>query len=228
MHFDSLSAFYTSDIWQSFRMRIIAERTDAEGFVRSEVSGHIIQNKYDIIIHHKTELTLANVNDATISLNPDNVIIVSHKEHNAIHARFGYGNGRKAYIVSGAPCSGKTTYVNAIKGNSDLVVDVDNIWQCITGRERYYRSDALKGIMFHLRDELYDAVKTRRGNWQRAYVITSASGAALQSLARRLGAEVIVIDTAKEECISRLRSDPQGRDVDEWEEYIDEYFLYAG
>ena len=134
--FTSLPHFYNSDIWRTFRLQLIHERTNENGDLLSEYSGKPIVKAYDIVLHHKTPLTMANVNDFNISLNADNIMIVTQKEHNEIHARFGYVAQRKVYYVYGAPCSGKTTFVNSVKGNSDLIVDMDNIWQCITGGDR--------------------------------------------------------------------------------------------
>ena len=119
--FTSLSQFYNAEIWKATRAKIIEERKDEYGIVHCEYSGVPLINGYDIIAHHKIPLTLDNVNDYSVSLNPENIMLVSHKAHNEIHKRFGYGSGRKVYYVYGAPCSGKTTFVNNIKGNSDIV-----------------------------------------------------------------------------------------------------------
>lgn len=170
---------------------------------------------------------MANVNDFNISLNPENIMIVSQAAHNEIHARFGFTAERKVYYVYGAPCSGKTSFVNNIKGNSDLIVDMDNIWQCITGGKRYEKPNALKTNAFAVRDCLLDMVKTRAGKWERAFVI---EGGARKSDRERkialLGAEPIFIDTDKETCLKRLASDEKRTEAHraEWEKYINEWF----
>ena len=109
-YYNTLSAFYTSKEWADFRQVLIAERTAADGFVYDEITGKRIVNAYDIILHHKSPLTLDNVNDANISLNPDNIQIVSFKTHNEIHERFGTWT-RHIYLVYGCPLSGKSTFV---------------------------------------------------------------------------------------------------------------------
>lgn len=226
--FQSLSQFYNSDQWRKFRVGLIAERTSKEdGFLYCEHSGEKLLKQFDIVLHHKTPLTLQNVNDFNISLNPDNIMIVSQKAHNEIHARFGYVAQRKVYLVYGAPCSGKTTFVNSIKGNSDLVIDIDNIWQCVTGGERYEKPDALKSNVFTVRDCLLDMVRTRAGKWEKAFVIMGAPRA---SYRRRFvdlyGAELIHIDTDKEECLKRLYGDCKRpkKLLKAWEGYIEDYF----
>lgn len=207
---------------------LIAERTSkSDGILYDEHSGKPLINSYDIVLHHITPLTMANVNDYSISLNPANIMIVSHRSHNEIHARFGFCAERKVYYVWGAPCSGKTTFVNNIKGNSDLVVDMDNIWQCITGGARYEKPDALKVNAFMVRDCLLDMVKTRSGKWERAFVIEG--GANVAERTRRidvLGAEGIFIDTDKETCLKRLANDISRTEAQKraWAQYITDWF----
>lgn len=206
---------------------LIAERTNkADGILYCEYSGQPIINSYDIVCHHKKPLTMANVNDYSVSLNPDNIMIVNQRSHNEIHKRFGYCAERKVYYVYGSPCSGKTTFVSNIKGNSDIVIDIDNIWECITG-ERYFKPAALKTNAFIIRDCLYDMVKTRAGKWERAFIITG--GALKRERERQIdvfGAEPIFIDTDKETCLMRLATDNRRTEQQrtEWRKYIEQWF----
>lgn len=225
MTFNSLSAFYNSDIWRKFRRELIQQRTNAaDGVLYSEVSGKPLIKSFDIVLHHKKPLTMQNVNDFAVSLNPENILICSQQEHNEIHSRFGYVTQRKVYYVYGAPCSGKNTFVNSIKGNSDIVVDIDLIWHCITGGEDYKKPPALKTNAFTLQSCLLDMIKTRAGKWERAFVIT---GGARKGERKRqieaLGAEPIFISTDKETCLKRLASDDK-RDFNEWSKYIEAWF----
>lgn len=226
--FDSLAQFYNSDTWRKFRLSLIAERTNkADGILYCEYSGAPIVKLYEAVAHHKTPLTMQNVNDFSVSLNPSNIMLVTHKAHNEIHARFGHSTGRKVYYVYGAPCSGKTTFVNSIKGNSDIVCDVDNIWQCITGGARYEKPQALKTNMFEVQRCILDMIKKRVGNWERAFIIDG--GAAKTPRNNRindLGAEPIFIDVDKITCLKRLENDvnrtPQQKA--DWRGYIEKWF----
>lgn len=226
--FQSLAQFYNSDQWRNLRAGLILERTNkADGVLYCEHSGKPLINAYDIVAHHKTPLTMQNVNDFNISLNPENIMIVSQKAHNEIHARFGFVAQRKVYLVYGAPCSGKTTFVNGVKGNSDLVIDIDNIWQCLTGGARYEKPDALKTNVFAVRDCLLDMVKTRAGKWEKAFIIMGAPRASdRKRFVDLYGAELVHIDTDKGECLKRLYGDckrPKTH-LKAWEEYINQYF----
>lgn len=225
--FASLPQFYNSEEWRNFRQMLIHERVNkTDGILYDEYNGKPLLNSYDIVAHHKIPLTMQNVNDFSISLNPENIMLVSQSSHNEIHKRFGHSACRKVYLVHGAPLSGKTSFVNNLKGNSDLIVDIDNIWQCITARERYYKPNALKQDMFAVRDCLIDRVKRRVGNWESAWIISAEPfKTPREELAKRCGAELIHIDTDKETCLVRLYQDESRRDVrEQWEKYIKEYF----
>lgn len=226
MRYTSLSQFYNSDAWKRLRLQLIAERTNpADGILYCQHSGKPMLQSYDIVAHHIKPLTLQNVNDYAISLNPENILLVSQRAHNEIHARFGYCTQRKVYIVHGAPCSGKSSFVDSIKGNSDLVVDIDNLWEAVTGK-RYYKPPALKANVFAMRDALLETVKTRAGNWERCFIIEGLPYRAERDRRRDIyGAELIYIDTDREMCLQRLQADESRREyAQEWRKYIEDYF----
>ena len=224
--FHSLSSFYLSSEWRSLRASLLHERVNPkDGMLYDEYSGQPLINAYDIVAHHKIPLTMQNVNDASISLNPDNIMLVSHRSHNEIHARYGFTTQKKVYYVYGAPCSGKSTFVRENKGNSDLLVDIDLIWQAVTGGALYEKPDALKAAVFGVRDKLFDVVKTRSGNWQRAWVLSGEPNTrARERMCAALGAEMIEINTDKETCLERLHENPNGRNIEMWEGFIEKYF----
>ena len=222
--FKDLFTFYRSDEWEKFRKMVIAERMHDDGLTYDEVTGKPIVRAYDIILHHKKELTEENVLDYNISLNPENIMIVSHKTHNYIHNKLGYAH-RQVYLVYGAPLSGKTTWVRENMIIGDLIIDLDSIWECISGQPRYVKPARLKSIVFKQRDELLNGVRYRLGKWNNCYVI---GGYPMQSererLAKELGAREIFIECSKETCLNRLAEINDGRDKKEWSGYIDEWF----
>ena len=168
---------------------------------------------------------LDNVNDYNISLNPDNIKIVHHKCHNIIHNKLGHRE-RSIYLIYGAPLSGKSTYVKEVSEPGDLIIDIDNIWQCVSGCDRYVKPARLNAVVFGVRDYLLDSVRYRRGKWQSAYII---GGYPLISererLCKELGAQEIYIECEQEECINRLLQCNDGRDIEAWVRYIDDWFL---
>ena len=224
----TLYTFYKSREWEGLLKIIKQERVNADGYLICEQCGRPMLKAYDVIGHHKIELTEQNVNDRMISLNPDNIALVHHACHNRIHDKLAkLTRVRQVFLVYGAPLSGKSTWVQDNKGDDDYVVDMDNIWQCITGGRRYYKPNRLKAIAFKIRDAELDAVKYRLGKWSQCYVI---GGYPLQSererLAQELGAREIFIDASKEECLKRLEGlpDDDGRNKEEWQGYIEEWF----
>jgi len=219
----SLNNFYKSKEWQKLLTNIKAERLNEDGELICAYCGKPIVRAYDCIGHHKIYLTDENINDYEISLNPMNVELVHHKCHNKIHNKFGHSK-REVFLVWGSPCSGKSSYVESVMSEGDLIVDMDNIWQCVSGMERYVKPARLNSVVFKIRDELLNAVKYRIGKWNNAYVI---GGYPFQGERERicteLGARDIFIDTGKEECISRLMNDSD-RDLVEWQKYIEDWW----
>lgn len=216
------NGFYQSDPWIDLMGVLRIERVDDMGQVICEHCGKPIIKKYDCIGHHIIELTDENVHDAMISLNPDNIALVHHRCHNIIHNKLGYA-GRQVFLVWGSPLSGKTTWVESVRNEGDLIVDMDSIWQCISGCGRYIKPNRLKQNAFAVRDLLIDMVKVRRGRWDVAYII---GGYPLISererLLKSLGAREVFIDTPKEECLARLQD--SDRDVEEWTKFIEEWW----
>lgn len=218
-----LFSFYRSKEWRKLLEGLKLERVNEQGQIICEYCGKPITRAYDVIGHHKSELTEENVNDYNISLNPENVAFVHHRCHNFIHNKLGYAV-REIYLVYGAPLSGKSTWVQNNMAEGDLIVDMDNIWQCISGCDRYVKPNRLKSIAFRIRDTLLDAVRYRMGKWNNAYII---GGYPLSSererLCKELGAREIFIDLSKEECLARLES-CEDRDKTEWSGYIEDWF----
>ena len=207
-----------------FRQAVIHDRLTPDGLTICEHCGKPIVRAYDIILHHVEELTEDNVNDVSISLNPDNIKLVHHKCHNIIHNKLGYKE-RGIYLVYGPPLAGKTSYVRDVRQLGDLIIDMDNIWACVSGCDRYVKPRRLNAVVFSVRDTLLDAVRYRRGKWNNAYII---GGYPLISererLCKEVGAREVFIECDKEECIKRLYQCDDGRNIEEWEEFINSWF----
>lgn len=219
-----LYSFYRSREWENLCKQIKQERVNEDGQIICAYCGKPIVRAYDCICHHKKYLTEENVNDFTISLNPANIDLVHHRCHNYIHDKLGYSR-REVFLVYGAPLSGKTTFVKNNMSEGDLVLDIDNIWECISGQERYIKPYQLKPIVFKMRDVILDAIKYRLGRWNNAYIIGSyVYQSERERLCKELGAREIFINTPKEECINRLLISGDNRDIEEWKKYIDEWF----
>lgn len=220
----SLSEFYRSKAWEAFRQTLINERVDEYGFVICEHCGNPIVKAYDIIAHHVVELTEENFRDAYIALNPDNIQLIHHRCHNKVHNKLGY-SGRQVFVVYGSPLSGKTSFVREAMNEGDLIIDIDDIWQCVSGCDRYVKPNRLKSIVFSVRDNLLESVKYRRGKWLNAYIIGGYPyQAERERLLDTLGARAIHISATKEACLERLAACEDGRNKDEWAKYIETWW----
>ena len=218
----TLDNFYQSKEWEKCRKLVIAERIDEEGFTICEYCGKPIIKQYDIIGHHKEELTEDNVNDVEVSLNPDNIMLLHLVCHNKIHNKFGKKQ-RKVYIVYGSPLSGKNSYVESIRESGDLVVDIDSIWQCVSGEERYKKDGRLKAVVFKIRDTLLECVKYRQGKWENAFIIGGYPyKGERERLQKELNAQLIYVESTKEECLQRLEESKER--PREWKKFIEEWW----
>lgn len=223
-----LNDFYRTKEWLNLIQVIRLERISEDGLIYCEHCGKPITRKYDCIGHHKIYLTESNVNDVNIALNPDNIALVHHVCHNKIHNKLGYVS-KQVYLVWGSPLAGKSTFVQSNMDYGDLIVDIDSIWQCVSGQERYVKPNRLKINVFGIRDALLEQVKYRCGNWNNAYII---GGYPLigerERLIKSVGARDIFIDCEYNECIARLKASKDGRDVSEWKKYIDDWWRKSG
>lgn len=215
-----LNGFYQSKPWIKLMAIIRMERTNAEGQIICEHCGKPIVHKYDCIGHHIVELDESNINDASIALNPDNIMLVHHRCHNKIHDRLGYFR-RQVFLVYGSPLSGKSTFVRENMNEGDFVLDVDSIWQCISGCDRYIKPNRLRACVFSIRDHMLDMIRMRQGKWLNAWVI---GGYPLSSererLINSLNARAVFVDTPQEECLERLKNISDSRCSEDWEKYI--------
>lgn len=220
----TLNTFYKSKEWRNLVTILKHQRLNSNGDLICSKCGKPIIKAYDCIGHHKLELTNDNVNNYSISLNPDNIELIHFKCHNKEHKRFGYVEEKTVYLVYGAPLSGKTSWVKENANSYDLVVDMDSIYECISINSRYTKPNRLNENAFAVRNLLLDMIKTRRGKWGDAYVI---GGYPLigerERLCRDLNAEEVFINTSKEECLLRL-SACKDRNINEWTKYIKDWF----
>lgn len=215
--FTSVKQFYKSKEWENFIELLKIERVNSEGQIICEYCGKPIIRKYDCIGHHEIELTEDNVNDFNISLSRENVNLIHFTCHNKIHKRF-EGFNQSVYLVYGSPCSGKSSWVNSVADDDDLILDMDRIWESICNSDRYNKPNRLKANAFGIRDAIIDQVRTRTGMWRNAYII---GGYPLRSdrdrLCDLLRAEPVYIEATEAECLSRA-------ETDEWKDYIHEWF----
>lgn len=223
----TLDSFYRSKAWEKFRAALILQRSNEDGTVICAKCGKPILRRYDMIAHHKKELTEENVNDAAVALNPDNVELIHFRCHNLEHERF-EGFRQRVYLVYGSPCSGKTSFVDENAQPDDFIFDIDRIWDAVCNGGRYdktrgksSRPGRLTANVFGIRDCILDQIRTRTGKWRNAWII---GGFPLRTdrdrLCDLLRAEPIYCEATIDECLARAEKERPG----EWKEYIKRWF----
>jgi hypothetical protein len=216
----TLDAFYKSHEWQKLLAVLKLERVDDDGNLICWHCGKPIVRKYDAIGHHTIFLTEENVNDASISLNPELIQFVHHRCHNIIHNKFGYKR-KEIFLVYGPPLSGKHEWVANQLTDGELVINIDDLWMAVSGLPRYQKPGRLNAVVFQQHRDLMDAVRTRLGKWNTAYIV---GGYPLISERERIckdyGAREIFIDKSKEECMARAKE----LKLEDYDCYIDEWF----
>lgn len=220
----TLDTFYQSKPWIKLTHALRLERLNDNGELICARCGQPITRKYDAIAHHVTPLTESNVNDAMVALNPDNVQFLHARCHNLTHDKLGYKR-KEIYLVYGSPLAGKSSYVDSILSPGDLLVDIDRIWECVSGQPAYIKPPRLNSVVFSVRDCLYNCIRMKSGKWNNAYIV---GGFPLVSERERLckmfGAREILVECSREECLRRLEENPDGRDKGEWRKYIDAWW----
>ena len=220
----TLDTFYRSKQWQKLLEVIKMDRVNDDGQIICWHCKKPITQKFDCIGHHTIFLTEDNVNNADISLNPELIQLVHHKCHNKIHNKLGYSK-REVFLVYGSPLSGKTTWVDSVKAEGDLIIDIDNIWECVSGCDRYIKPKRLNAVVFGVRDKLIETVKYRVGKWNNAYIV---GGYPLinerERMCKELGAREIYIESTQEECLQRLELSEDSRNKKEWKDFINDWW----
>lgn len=225
-YFKDKKQFYNSKEFYNFKTMLMNKRVNEYGELLCEECGKVLLKRNDTIPHHhKIALTDENINDPNISLNEDNIQIVCFKCHNKLEKRFS-SYERKVYLIVGASCSGKTTFIEETATEDDIILDFDKIWQMISINPKYKKPNRLKPVAFAIRECLMEQIKMRTGKWINAYILsTDPYVMNRKRLVDSLGIdEVIYMDTTKEECIKRLYENPQGRNIEEYTQYIEDYY----
>lgn len=237
-HYNNTVEFYKSQDWANCKAQVTAERIQADGSLICELCGKPIVKNFNpskrnnagaIVYHHKVYLTNYNVNDASISINPNNIMVLHWNCHNQIHERFTGGVAeKKVYIVTGAPCSGKTTFVRERIQEGDIVLDIDDIWQLVSGQPRYTKPNNLKPVIFNIRNTIKEQIARGVGNWRNAYIIESLPYETDRKREaeryKAFNVEVITMEATREQCLQRLYENPNGRDIKAYEKFINGYY----
>jgi len=132
------------------------------------------------------------------------------------------GNMTKIVFVVGAPCSGKSTYVKEHMGKNDIVFDYDEISRAMTGCEIHDNNPFIKKYLNEFRKTFLRMLEVET-EFDTAYIITTKMSKYYYNYVL-YDPEVIIMSTSKEECLRRLYSKPEGRDINEIRKVILAYY----
>ena len=130
-------------------------------------------------------------------------------------------------IVCGPPSSGKSAYVFKQARPGDLIVDLDLIWQALSGMPRNERPMELFPFVLAVRDELYRQLE-KPNEIERAWIIAGLPTAKeREHLSKRLGGKIVLLKVQAEECMKRITNDGKRKDKDierYWKPMIDKWW----
>lgn len=128
-------------------------------------------------------------------------------------------------LVCGPAGSGKTTYVRKNMRPGDLVIDLDYLYSALSLQPTH---DHPKSLAPYVK-VAYDAVmvrleiEQRKGSNPNAWIIAGLpEGFRRKELARRMNADVVLLDVQYDECIRRISQDEarQAQSVEYWHQIV--------
>lgn len=125
----------------------------------------------------------------------------------------------KIKIISGPPCSGKTTFVNLNKSEGDLVLDFDALASAMGSAQTHGATGLIKEAAQVARKAVMDFLLSS-GFGGAAWVIDSEPDAATRKAFTEIGAEFRLIPATKATCLERAKKDKRPQKtfeaIEEW------------
>ena len=121
---------------------------------------------------------------------------------------------KRIVMVCGPPGAGKNSYVQQRAKWGDLILDMDALYQALSGLPMYTKPEGLLPYVLAAEEGVVVALEGYEGDGNvRAWVITGgADRRKRQALVDRLGATLVMLDTSPGECIRRIQNDERRKD----------------
>lgn len=114
-------------------------------------------------------------------------------------------------MVCGPPGSGKSTYLREHVRESDLVIDLDQIGQELSGLPEHHTGLQWLAPSLDERNRLLRSLSTERRHARAWFVISAPDPIERKQWTEMLGAVLIELRTPLAECIRRINADPARR-----------------
>lgn len=114
------------------------------------------------------------------------------------------------YLIFGSPCSGKSTYIKEHMTENDIVCDVDLIYGAISTHDPHDADAVVYDTALQITKQLKEIILNREGEWEDAYVVSTANTKEKIELAKKeVNADkCIFINTPVEICLERAKERP--------------------
>lgn len=159
-----------------------------------------------------------------LAFNNDNLITICNDCHEKLHDRTSgkltaagqavkkwKGQTVKVVNVHGAPCSGKTSWVEKVAERNDIIFDYDKLAKAMTVNEMHDNNPALIDLLLQYRALLLHELTTNN-SFNTAYII-SIYPIDLQDF---YNAEYLHIRTKKEICLQRAKNEKQKKLIEKY------------
>lgn len=127
------------------------------------------------------------------------------------------------YIVYGAPCSGKTTYVQQHIKDNDIVWDWDAVEFSFNGLSYQEKNQNINRFMKRVRRLFIDECIINTSVSDKWIILTNLNQKLIDELDAVDEIKIYQMQTSKEECVSRLSATTR-KDKDELLQVIEDWF----
>ena len=108
--------------------------------------------------------------------------------------------------------------------HGDLILDVDTLYQALSGLPMYDKPVGLLPLVLEARDAVINRL-CRTASVRHAWLITGGAKHDERQRYTNAGAEVIVLDTSPTECLRRISIDPRrAANWEQWQTLIDQWW----
>lgn len=124
------------------------------------------------------------------------------------------------HIICGAPCAGKSTYVRANASPNETVIDLDSLALSMGADKSHMAGgNAWETALFARNKAIEHVLETGKDAW----IIDSLPSSESMKKYSEAKADIVLIETAKDECLKRASERPDGT-----KEAIEKWFSEAG